>query len=149
MDRSRLATVAAANRQTLFQNDGADGWFDLVWEARGGHYGRKESFGFGDSTNALEDVLGLVAAMVGARFNGSERYSVDTTVEIEVTGVGSDNLLLLLWMIPPLFAAAVLTFLLLTTESQSFSSVELADLKGLFEGKTGNTPAPRTENTLY
>lgn len=132
MDRSRVATVAAANWQTLFQNDGLDGWFDLVWEATGGHYGRKETFGFGNSVNALEDVLGLVAAMVGARFNGSERYSVDTVVEVEATRVGSESLLVLLWVIPPLFAAGLMVSLLAVTENQRFRSVELEDLKRLF-----------------
>ncbi|KAK4221723.1 hypothetical protein QBC38DRAFT_491523 [Podospora fimiseda] len=132
MSMSRLATVAAANWQTLFQNDGTDGWFDLVWEATGGHYGRKEGFGFGDSTNALEDVLGLVTAMVGARFNGSERYVIDTVVEIEATRVGSGSLLVLLWVLAPLFAAGVIVTLLVMTEKLGFRSIELNDLKNMF-----------------
>lgn len=135
IDTARVATLAAANWQTLFQNDGADGWFDLVWEAVGGHQGVMDRFGFADSTTALADVLGLVAAMVGARFNGTEEYNVSMAVEVEVTRVGSGEWIVLLWMIPALFATALLSGLLLTEKprrEEKFRSVELTDLEVFF-----------------
>lgn len=137
MDVARIATLGAANWQTLFQNDGSDGWFDLVWEAAGGHQGIMAAYGFADSTTPLADVLGLVAAMVGARFNGTEEYNVSMAVEVEATRVGSGDRVVLLWMAPVLFAAALLAGLLMTDEVQGeweFRSVELVDLKELFLG---------------
>ncbi|KAK3356387.1 hypothetical protein B0T25DRAFT_629795 [Lasiosphaeria hispida] len=135
MDLSRAATLAAANWQTLFQGEGNDGWFDLVFEATGGHAGGNHKvYGYAESRNALEDVLGLVAAMVVARFNGSESYNVQTTVEIEATRVGSDNPLLLFWMLPPLFAAGMIAVMLWTSNNAKFRSVELEHLKALLSG---------------
>jgi hypothetical protein len=135
LDRARIATAAAANWQTLFQNDGS-GWFDLIWEATGGHAHRSPPWAFQNSVNPLEDAFGLVAALVGSRFNGTSTYSVDTTVKVTTTRVGSPNLIGLLYLIPPLFATILITWLLLLSQGGArshFSSTELDDLRRFFQ----------------
>jgi hypothetical protein len=136
LDRARIATAAAANWQTLFQNDGSDGWFDLIWEATGGHAHRSPPWAFQNSDNPLEDAFGLVAALVGSRFNGTTAYSVDTTVEVAATRIGSPNFIAFLYLIPSGFAAILVAWLLLLScgqEKAPFSSTELDDLRRFFQ----------------
>jgi hypothetical protein len=137
VERALVATVAAANWQTLFQGTGNDGWFDLVWESAGGHPGRSPPWAFADSQNALEDVFGLVGALVGSRFQGSQSYNVTTTVKVSATRVGSRNLFALFYMAPPAFAAMLLAALYLRAlpADAQFESTDLVKLKEYFENK--------------
>lgn len=138
LDRARIATAAAANWQTLFQNDGSDGWFDLIWEATGGHAHRNTPWAFGNSVNPLEDAFGLVAALVGSRFNGTTTYSVDTLVKVIATRIGSPSFISFLYLIPSGFAAILVAWLLLLSRGQEkapFSSTELDDLREFFQNK--------------
>jgi len=93
--RDIIATAASANWQTLLQQAGADGWWDLVWEATSSsHSLRLPPYGFSQSANALEDVLGLIAAMVTSRMNSSIVHTINGTVVVQATRVG-----LLVWPI--------------------------------------------------
>ena len=135
LDMSWYATAAASNWQTLFQNDGVDGWFDLIWEATGDHSHRKPPWAFEDSSNALEDVFGLVAALVGSRFNSSRSYPVNTTVTIAATRVGTSDNLALLYLIPLGFALVYLSTLMVRSycsKEAKYNSTELADLQKYF-----------------
>ncbi|CAM1509645.1 Fc.00g033840.m01.CDS01 [Cosmosporella sp. VM-42] len=88
--RDVIATAASANWQTLLQQAAGDGWWDLVWQASNtGHGPRLPPYSFTQSTNALEDVLGLVAAMVTARMNSTTTHDINSTALVQATRVGS------------------------------------------------------------
>ena len=111
VDLSFVAIAASANWQILLQNEGLDGWFDLTWQAAGDN--RPPPYGFVDSKNALEDVLGLVAAMVTARINSTFSYSVPSSIDVFSMRVGSGKLASLVFLVPPIAASLILGYLIL------------------------------------
>jgi hypothetical protein len=130
-DLSWYANAAAANWQTLFQNDGLDGWFDLIWEATGHHSRRQPPWAFENSENVLEDVLGLVSALVGSRFNSTSTYTVDTNLTYSATRIGTSDNLALLYLLPTTFALVCLIYLLFSELRQPAAEVDSTDLRRL------------------
>jgi hypothetical protein len=140
LDRALAATAAAANWQTLMQNDGADGWIDLLWEASG--YGREPPYAFSNSATALEDVLGLVAALVTSRFNSSTTDVVNSTVVVTATQIGNGKIASLAFAIPSAVAAILLPYLIIRTSSLDpvrYNSRKLGDLIDLGGSKARET----------
>jgi hypothetical protein len=138
-----IATSAAANWQLLVQNNALDGWFDTINQLTSGSGPlRSPPWAFNNSENALEDILGLTAALVGSRINSSA-IILDGTTSILATRIGSGNVFALVFAIPPMGAALILLYLLITgpqTDPGSFKSSRLGDLIQL--GKAAN-PATR------
>jgi hypothetical protein len=132
LDRSLCALTASANWQTLHQNDGLDGWPDTLWEATG--LGRKPPYAFDNSDNALEDTLGLVAALVGSMWNTTSTKTIGSEVVVTNIRMGSGKLPALAYLFPPVFAAALLLALIISTcffkrdNSRVYSSAKLEDL---------------------
>jgi hypothetical protein len=126
-----IATSAAANWQLLDQNSGLDGWFDTInYLASGSGPAREPPWAFNNSANALEDVLGLTAALVGSRINSSA-VILDGTTSIVATRIGSGKFFALVFTIPPLAAALILLYLLITnrwTKPAVLKSSNLVDL---------------------
>lgn len=129
VDLSFVATAAAANWQILLQNEGLDGWFDLTYQAAG--INRPPPYAFPDSKNALEDVLGMVAAMVTARINSTFLYPVPSNVRVSNLRVGSGRLANLAFLVPPIVAALILATLILRnwfSRAAKYDTTNLADL---------------------
>jgi len=126
-----IATSAAANWQLLVQNNGLDGWFDTINQLTSGSGPlRSPPWAFNNSENALEDILGLTAALVGSRINSSA-VILDGTTSILATRIGSGNIFALVFAIPPIGAALILLYLLITrpqTDPGGFKSSSIADL---------------------
>lgn len=130
-----IATSAAANWQLLDQSAGVDGWFDsiaqLTFENSVESTGipRQPPWAFNNSMNALEDVLGLTAALVASRLNSST-IAINGSTFVTATRVGSGDKFGLVFLIPPATASIVLLFLILTTRSVRASSctTDLSDL---------------------
>lgn len=133
-----FATSAAANWQLLSQNDGIDGWFDTICQLTlGDTTGRKPPWAFSNSVNALEDVLGLTAALVGSRTAvvgskiNSSTIGVNGTVLVIASRVGGGTISALAFAIPPAAAALVLLYLVITTplsKAVRYSTSKLGDL---------------------
>lgn len=129
-----LATAVAANWQPLFQNEGADGWFDSISQKvtvdEKGMQPRLRPYAFNNSQNALDDTLGLVIALTTARMDRSlENVSANATVIN--TRVGSGKLASLAYALPPLITAATLLALflpVLCSKKTAFSSIQLENL---------------------
>jgi hypothetical protein len=128
-----MGTAVSANWQDLSQNDGLGGWFDSINQMTidlSGRQSRLPPYAFPNSQNALEDTLGLVAALATARLNGTME-NVPSTAVIINTRIGSGRLVGLAYSIPPLLAAAILCWLLIHTWPPSkgdFSSINLENL---------------------
>jgi len=146
--RDVIATAASANWQTLLQQAGADGWWDLVWEAASGsHSPRPSPYGFPQSTNALEDVLGLVSAMVTSRMNSSQTRSINATAAVRATRVGNGDQVSLAFCIPPvviLFIFFILLAGILRGESSDIDCTELEDLMELRNRRRNSFSADST-----
>ncbi|KAG7409414.1 hypothetical protein Forpe1208_v011782 [Fusarium oxysporum f. sp. rapae] len=135
--RDIIATAASANWQTLFQENAGSGWWDLVWEASNTAHGpRSAPFGFPESTNAMEDTLGLVAAMVTARMNSTATHTVNSTAVVEATRIGNGQRSSLCFAIPPFLVAIILSGMLFRTLGRKPSKVDSTNLKCLLEFKS-------------
>lgn len=133
-DIGLLAIAAVSSWQPLLQNEGSDGWFDSIGQyAIGFSDGerRQPSWAFSNSQNALDDVFGLVAALVGSRMNSTSKVRIPIQVSGTSTRVGTGHLWALLFSLPPLFAAGVILWLLLSTSKKPHmktSTINLEDL---------------------
>jgi hypothetical protein len=159
VDLSFVATAASANWQILLQNEGLDGWFDLTWQATGDN--RPPPYAFLDSKNALEDVLGLVAAMVTARMNSTFLYSVPSTVVVSSFRIGSGKFANLAFLVPPVAAALILTYLILRNLFSPVAEYDTTNLAHLVKfgwlhgeharvayGSSGETPAGKGDEAI-
>jgi hypothetical protein len=145
--RDVIATAASANWQTLLQQAGADGWWDLVWEAASGsHSPRPPPYGFAQSKNALEDVLGLVAAMVTSRMNSSVTHIVNSTAAVKATRVGNGDYFSLAFAIPPVLVLFILLGLLGGRLSQQAPDIDCTELPDLVYVQNGVGTAAEIKN---
>jgi hypothetical protein len=151
-----IATSAAANWQLLFQNLGLDGWFDSIAQLTFVHpvnttgIPRQPPWAFNNSKNALEDVLGLIAALVAARPN-SPTIAINGSTIVTATRVGSGEKFELVFIIAPATASIVLLYLILTTRSLKTRSCT-TDLRELVEfGKqlAARNPEDRTPSQQW
>lgn len=110
-----LGTAIAAYFQLLSENDGMDGWFETTWHAINpatAKNGRGPPFAFEQSINALEDVFGLISALVTARIASPTLKKINGTATVAVLRIGTGEPFALLYLLPPVFAAIVLLFLI-------------------------------------
>ncbi|KAL8341676.1 hypothetical protein RB598_003556 [Gaeumannomyces tritici] len=128
-----LAMASIASKQSLSQC-AASGFFDAINQfttdtRRTDQRSRGPPFAFSNSRNALEDVLGLTTALVTTRFNGTP-IEVPATATVAVSRVGSGEAFGLVYLVPHLFAAAVL-IALMATNMRGNTKVTAAQLKNL------------------
>jgi len=117
-----LATTATATHYLLSENSGSSGWFETInrLTTRSGGYGlsaayskRSPPWAFADSSNALEDILGLTSALVSSRIiKNSTAVQADGVATVEFTRVGSGSKAALLFAGPPFLSAVALVVLL-------------------------------------
>ncbi|KAK1827454.1 hypothetical protein QBC39DRAFT_420098 [Podospora conica] len=145
---SLLATVATANHYLLVENDGSSGWFEMInrLTTRSGGYGlaaedsKRAPWAFVDSSNALEDVLGLAAAMVSSRFvKNSTVVEAVGSATVDCTRIGTGNPAALFFAIPPLISAFVLLFLLVKVKTQTWGYESSSPLDLVSLGSRGVT----------
>ncbi|KAI6081519.1 hypothetical protein F4821DRAFT_25145 [Hypoxylon rubiginosum] len=118
--RTELFAVAgAANHQMIRENYGIDGYLATTMSIAGFHRG--PPYAFSDSSNALEDTLGLFTALAVSKmpFSGEGTSAVATddphslsTAVIEVTRLGLDSHHSLWLLIPPVASVLILCWFL-------------------------------------
>jgi hypothetical protein len=105
-----FAVAAASSWQLLTQNDGEDGWFQTLNTLANDQFSKpipRSTFAFANSKNGLEDVLGVVAALVGAYMNNSA-VAVPASAIVTNTRVGSGEWYAIIFILPPVGAAIIL-----------------------------------------
>lgn len=130
IDEVLIATSAAANWQILYQNKGQDGYFDLLDDLTENN--RPPPYAFNHSANALEDVLGLISALVASRINSST-VAVDGTAVVTATLVGSAKSFAFAYLAPPTAAAIVLFYLIVTTHTLKGDLYKSSKMNDLIE----------------
>jgi len=133
-----LAIAALANWQILSQNIYYDGWFDSIAQFAIGKLGlsREPPWAFSNSKNALEDVFGLIAALVSSRVN-STMVKLPAQVTITNTRIGTGHPVAIPHAIPPLVAAVILLYQIVHgfgLQKLRYTTISLEDL--LFLGRT-------------
>ncbi|KAK3320391.1 hypothetical protein B0T19DRAFT_429538 [Cercophora scortea] len=163
------ATAATANHYLLTENSGSSGWFEMInrLTTRSGGYGlsagdskRAPPWAFADSSNALEDVLGLAAALVSSRIiKNSTAVQTVGVATVDFTRLGTGNRAALLFAIPPLVSGLVLLFLAgrirkQTSGYESCNPLDLVDLgrasmgAGRWGGSMASSPTPFRHNYM-
>lgn len=121
------ALTVVANDRLLAENNGGDGFFSTIVEMaslNGSLSLRLSLWAFENLQNALEDVLGLTAALVIAR-NTYNTTSAGSTaiVRFDATQMGVGNVYGLVLAVPPLLVAAILVSLLIKRRQQGVEVV--------------------------
>ncbi|EXM12857.1 hypothetical protein FoTM2_016646 [Fusarium oxysporum f. sp. vasinfectum] len=108
-----LAISATANWQDLSQNQFWDGLMNSLWYATSTatDITRSGPWAFNDSRNALEDVLGVTAALVASRIN-STTITLDGNAVVVTTQMGSGKASNFAFAAIPLLSACLLIFLI-------------------------------------
>jgi hypothetical protein len=140
-----LAATAAMGPYFTTYEDGAAGWFQSLLNVASstGDYGhapnesiRRPPFAFPDSTNALEDVLGLMGALSVSRavLNMSLVHTTGSA-EVVFTRIGPGKLFALAFAILPLLVGVIVTSLMFTVKNNEsgLKSNSLRDLVKLGE----------------
>ncbi|KAI1771887.1 hypothetical protein F4818DRAFT_444885 [Hypoxylon cercidicola] len=113
-----FATAGIAGHQLIREHAGLDGYIATLIALAGFH--REPPYAFPDSTNALEDVLGLVSGLAVSMIPVSEGMTSASALEgqggnstalIEVTRLGSDSPTTLWLLIPPICSLVILSTL--------------------------------------
>jgi hypothetical protein len=113
-----FVTAAVANHNLVRENFGLSGYFSTVRSIAG--FDRGPPYAFANSRNALEDSLGLVAALAvsslqisGANVsaNALEDHGGSAYAVVEATRLGTDKLEALLLLIPPVGSFVILAYL--------------------------------------
>ena len=100
----------------------------------GGHgNGRGPPFVFNSSQNALEDSLGLVAALVVSRINATVPVAVEAAVKVTVTRIGNGKLVALGCAVPSLLASLVLLYQIAGTWKMGRAKHSTANLTDLID----------------
>jgi len=137
-----LATAATANHFLLTENVGNSGWFETInaLTTRSGGYGlsaenspRSPPWAFNDSSNALEDILGLTAAMVTSRiYRNSSLVDANGIAVLRYTRIGPGKLFALVYAVPPLLSGFVLVYLLIKEKGRhDYTTSRLLDIINL------------------
>lgn len=128
IDDILIATAAAANWQILNQNIFWDGLLDLLFDLTLDN--RPPPYAFNNSANALEDVLGLIGAIVASRIESTTKVAVQGTAVITSTTIGSGRVYAYIYLVPPAITALVLCYLMATnpTSKVECSTSKLDDL---------------------
>ncbi|KAI6089578.1 hypothetical protein F4821DRAFT_275977 [Hypoxylon rubiginosum] len=110
-----FAAAGIASHQLTKEKAGTDGYIATLIALAGFH--REPPYAFPDSTNALEDVLGLISGLAVSMMSVSggtvsasalEGQGGDSTALVEVTRLGSDSNEALWLLIPPICSLVIL-----------------------------------------
>ncbi|KAM0813744.1 hypothetical protein AB5N19_13743 [Seiridium cardinale] len=139
-----FATAGTAAHYLVNENRGMDGYFATI--ARLAGYGRNSSFAFPDSSNYLEDVLGVVSALAVSKMqmgNGTLATAVNdqSTAYVDVTRLGTDSGWILWLLLPPVASLLALTYLGLWRQSEPGGAG--------FNGKEDERPKQYTAESLH
>jgi hypothetical protein len=110
------------------QNEGLDGLFDLIGQLAGF---RGPPYAFNNFVNALEDVLGLTAAIASSRLNSTLQLPVNGSAYITAARVGSGSDFALAFVLPSFACCGIIVYLLSTSQvlkSVNYTSSSLTDL---------------------
>lgn len=121
ISKKMFAAVSASLHRLLREGYGLDGYLGTVVALAGGNRG--PPYAFNNSRNALEDALGVLAAMAVARIPLDGAVAADGVGEpayatVQVTRLGSDSAVILFLLIPPVCCLCILAYLF----RQSFRS---------------------------
>jgi hypothetical protein len=139
----QIATAAAANWAPLKESQDLDGLFNSILQVAVRNVtallAREPPWAFNNSANALEDVLGLTAALVVSRINSST-VAINATSLVTATRIGTGSLYSLVFTIPPAIAFLVLISLLrFLSPIHSDSAVVSSSMISLINfGRNGN-----------
>jgi hypothetical protein len=124
---------AAALWQLFIQNAGLDGFPDTITKLTlGDTTGRGPPWAFNNSQNALEDILGLNAAIVSSRApRNASRVQVEGSVIVSATRVGSGSPFAIAYVLPLILAALILIYLLCTVKFMDDTSCRTSNLYDL------------------
>ncbi|KAF3927858.1 hypothetical protein ABW20_dc0103934 [Dactylellina cionopaga] len=132
------AVTATSSWRVLIEDYGIDGWFDSIHalsfdktDIRAPKL--RTSFAFSNSRNALEDVLGLTAALAGAYINSSI-VSLPASASVTSTRIGAGHAWAVAYAIPPLLAAVVLTLLIWRMAMLPDVNISMLEFDKLAEG---------------
>jgi hypothetical protein len=132
VDDVLMGIAAAAPWQLLNQDVGTDGWFDLISQLTlADTTGRQPPWAFQSSQNALEDVLGLTAALVVSRINSSTVTPINASAQVTAMRLGSGNPISAIFSIPPIITTFFLVLLIFRTRISE--SPCTSDLSGILE----------------
>ncbi|KAH7126448.1 hypothetical protein B0J13DRAFT_646500 [Dactylonectria estremocensis] len=144
------ATAATANLYLLAENSGNSGWFETINKltTRSGGYGlsaqdskRSPPWAFNDSSNALEDIFGLTAALVSSRIvKNSRTILTEGNVTVSFTRIGPGRPFAVAFAIPPFLAGLLILVLLFLIQpfNSGFDSSSLLDLVNVGKGLRNN-----------
>ncbi|KAK9415499.1 hypothetical protein SUNI508_10339 [Seiridium unicorne] len=122
-----FGVASAASIKAIGEKSGVDGDFSTISKLA---INRKPPYAFPDSKNALEDVLGLISALVVAKIpvtgNGVSAAALgstsgSSTAIIEVTRLGSDSHFTLWLLLPPLSSLVILSWFFVQTLRQDWA----------------------------
>lgn len=97
-------------------------------------YVRKPPFGFADSRNGLEDVLGLSAALVAAQVgltDGTDSWMEPSMLDVVCTRIGTGNTWAMVYVLPNLIMLGLLGYFMFATWSENRVEALSASLAGL------------------
>jgi hypothetical protein len=118
----QYATAAAANWELLKEGEGFDGFFEAIMRVSvinsTAFEPREPPWAFNNSVNALEDVMGLTAALVLSRINSST-VSIPGNSVVTATRIGSGRWYTVFLCLPVGFASIILAILMATTKSNA------------------------------
>lgn len=144
-----LAATAAMGPYFTTYEDGAAGWFQSLLNvvSSTGDYGhapnesiRQPPFAFPDSTNALEDALGLVGALsVSRAVTNMSLVRTSGSAEVFFMRIGPGKLFALAFAMLPLLVGIIITSMLFTATRDvgGLKSTSLRDLVKLGENNYG------------
>jgi hypothetical protein len=130
-----LAIGAAAHQQLLSENAYRDGWWGTIYKATQNVAAADgistNNFVFNNSRNPLEDVLGLVSGTVLGTYWGTftDHLGIMLTrgnVVIDGVRIGPGGRLALLYTIPEIYAALLITYLLWRARKHQISKARAA-----------------------
>jgi len=130
----QIATSAAANWRGLKEGQNLDGLFESILQVSVVNITalepRTPPWAFNDSTNALEDVLGLTAALVLSRINSST-VAIANTYFVMATRIGSGKLYVLAFTIPCALSTIALGSFMAFSRSRSDRKYKTSSMRDL------------------
>ncbi|KAI9787762.1 MAG: hypothetical protein M1839_000294 [Geoglossum umbratile] len=107
---ARIALAALSSSSILREGDGSEGWSQTLVSGAldmdpDNGFSRRQSgtWAFGESQNALEDFLGVTAAMVASRIYSEKDALIGTSGSAYISSwrIGSGSLVALVYAVPP------------------------------------------------
>ncbi|KAH0565361.1 hypothetical protein GP486_001244 [Trichoglossum hirsutum] len=145
-----FVTATMANWNIIRENFAFDGYFSTISKAAGKN--RSKPYAFPNSRNAMEDVLGLISAMVVANLRVSGKGVVADAIQdkggrayaiVQATRIGTHKWYGLLLIIPPLCCTFILCWLLQSNWRRSWIAGGV-----VYEGPSEDEPKDKRSGLL-